>query len=291
MNDEQLNFLNSSPVELNWGDDVLGKLYLFPVSESELKARGIEKQWFLTHQRGDRLVSGHINQDNQWSLCHPRDLTPTHDYYAPDELWEFLAGDDFVAGLNSPNQVKSNDRSVETTRIADADDSSEDQPRSDAIKVEQTEEKEAAINLSQTPLSSLSLDEDAEEEAETETEELEVKAENQISEEQRQLLEQDLRILLWQGYQSDLLDLDNQEVDQPWMIELDGDDIKLTSTVDRHTVLAIAKTGEIKHHLSLADADLLIDSSVREKDSNQQIDWDLFNQHNQQQPSQGLEIE
>ena len=145
MNDERLNSLNNSPVELNWGDDFLAKLYLFPVSESELKAQGIEKQWFLTHQKGDRLLSGHVNQENQWSLCHPRDLTPTHDYYAPDELWEFLAGDDFVAGLNSPTQqVKSNDRSVGKTRIVDADDSSEDEPRSDSIKVEQTEEKEVS---------------------------------------------------------------------------------------------------------------------------------------------------
>lgn len=306
MNNEQLKAWNNSPVNLNWGDDFLGKLYLFPVTESELKAQGIEKQWFLTHQKGDRLVSGHINNKNQWSLCHPQDLTPTYDYYGANQLWELLAGDNFVVSLNSLTKVQSNHQSGEKTKIIDSDDSSEDEPWSDSTKLESTEEKEVAINLRQTPFSSLSLDQDVEAEAEPETEpaenerdKLEKKEKKAIcpqeqspcpiSEEQRQLLEQDLRTILWQGYQADLLDLEAQEAAQPWMIELDGDYLKLTSTVDQHLVLAITKTGEIKEHLSLADADLLINNSAAlEKQGNQ---CDSSPQINREKQSQAMEIE
>ena len=279
MSKSQLEILNNSNINVS-----LGKLYLFPVEESELKAQGIEKQWFLTHQKGDRLLSGHINNENQWSLCNPKDLSPTYNYYGADELWELLARDDFVADLNSETEAQ---KSI----ILDSDESNnEDEPWSDSIKLK-TEEQEAAINLNKTPLSSLSKDEDLEEEQEVEIEKAEQEPENQITEEQRQLLEQDLRTILWEGYKADLLEFDGQEADSAWSLELDSDSdlIKLTSTLEQHTVFAIDKTGDIKNHLSLADADLLIDDSVLEQ--NQQFEFNEINQNNQEKQPQGLEIE
>jgi hypothetical protein len=286
MSKSPLETLNNSNVNVS-----LGTLYLFPVEQSELKAQGIEKQWFLTHQKGDRLLSGHINKENQWSLCNPKDLTPTYNYYEADELWELLGDDDFVAGLNWKTEVDSKNQPAQKRKILDSDQSNnEDEPWSDSIKLDKLPVKEDSFNLNKTPLSSFFKDEELEEEQELEIEKVERESENQISEEQRLLLEQDLQIILWEGYKADLLEFDGSEADEPWNLKLDSDLdlIKLISTADRHTVLAINLKGEIKEYLSLADAQLLIDKSALEKQQNQ---WDLFNHNDQEKRTRGLEID
>ena len=73
----------------NWNK--LGKLYLFPVDNQELKSQGIKSQWFLTHQKSDRLFAGHINDRGEWSLCEAKDLKPTYDYQSVDRIWELLS--------------------------------------------------------------------------------------------------------------------------------------------------------------------------------------------------------
>lgn len=254
----------------------LGTLYFFPVEELELKAQGIEKQWFLTHQKGDCLISGHINKDNQWSLCNPQDLTPTDNYYEADKLWELLKDEHFVAGLNPHTEERNWNHSDESNH--------EDGPDSDsAFKLDPFLDQDVSLNVPLKPTSSFSLEENSSEEQEEVVPEEELEQGNQEwiiesppprvqleSEEQRQLLEQDLQTILWEGYKANLLNLEALEGDELWLMELDADLIKLTSAADQHMVFAIDKNGEIKNHLSLADANLLIDDSVLQEEGNRE---------------------
>ncbi|MGH2412839.1 MAG: hypothetical protein ACRDEA_03915, partial [Microcystaceae cyanobacterium] len=68
------------------GDEHLGRLYVFPVTDLELVAQGISQQWFLTHQQGDCLICGHVKGAQEWSLCQPHSLEPTEQYFSQEDL-------------------------------------------------------------------------------------------------------------------------------------------------------------------------------------------------------------
>jgi hypothetical protein len=86
----------SDHFEVSSGAEPLGRLYLFEVTEPELLAQGIEKQWFLTHQQTGEVVSGHVNQDGGWSLSQPRSLQPTQPYVSQGELLAKVFSPDYV---------------------------------------------------------------------------------------------------------------------------------------------------------------------------------------------------
>ena len=105
----------------------------------------------------------------------------------------------------------------------------------------------------------------------------------QVTEQERQLLERDLQTLLWEGYQADLLNVEEQEPEERWLIELNKntDLIQLICHKDKHTVISLDRQGAIVDHLSLEDADLLVDGLILHEEGNQK----------EQQKPKGLEIE
>ena len=101
------------------------------------------------------------------------------------------------------------------------------------------------------------------------------------------LLESDLQTLLWHGFEEDLLDVENQDPHQPWLIELEEDTgyIKLVATEDNHTVICIDQDGAIVEGLSLQDADLLMDGLI-----SQNQEQDKHNHNRISIPELGINI-
>ena len=306
----------------NW--DELGKLYLFPVDNPKLQSQGIKSQWFLTHQKSDRLFAGHINDRGEWSLCEEKDLTPTYNYQSVDRIWQLLSdarqgrtfGERLVESPKSLTEVATAS-TVDTQKLKNEDNNdNNDQP------VQVDKKKKTLVNVGKIPFAPdnkdyyLELDEEeliAYEERErklaqlqkeeeylldfdeiefvsaevSENIETELTSEQEeekaitITEQERKLLEQDLQVLLWEGCEADLLDVENQDPHQPWLIELEEDTgyIKLFATEDQHTVICIDQDGAIVEGLSLEDADLLMDGLIsqnQEQDKQKNISLPEF---------------
>ena len=285
---------------INLEDKFLGRLYLFPVQESELLAAGIKTQWFLTHQQGDFVVTGHINQAGEWSLSLPKSLTPREEYHSRDEVFNTVFSDDYVEMIlgdlstNQPLELmtnpslaqNSNDHSQKSSdSLTKQDDhNSEDESPSDAVK----DNKSRAENLTEISgnkntkvENSWGLNEGKELESEPdylEESDLAQKIEEEealtdkveifpITEAQRKKLEQQLKTIIIEGHKQKLLELDNQDRDSYWILELDSESksFRLSAKEDGRTVLAISLSGEILSNLSAEDAHLLSDRILEDK--------------------------
>jgi hypothetical protein len=313
-----MNMQTSTRQKPNW--DKLGKLYLFPVDSPELKSQGIKSQWFLTHQQDDRLFAGHINDRGEWSLCEDKNLTPSHNYQPVDRIWELLS-DNRAAPLRVRRSRTFGDRLIEQPKsIANTEklNNKDDSDHNDEI-VQVEKKKKNLVNVGKIPFAPhnrdfyLELDDDElisyeEKERKLQKEDLldfaqiefvsgevseniptesiseEEKQTITITEQERSLVESDLQTLLWQGCEADLLDVENQDPNQPWLIELEENTgyIKLISSEDNHTVICIDQDGALTEGaptasvkgLSLEDADLLMDGLIsqnQEQDKQNQI--------------------
>ncbi len=285
---------------INLEDKFLGRLYLFPVQESELLAAGIKTQWFLTHQQGDFIVTGHINQAGEWSLSLPKSLTPREEYHSRDEVFNAVFSDDYVEMIlgdlstNQPLELmtnqslfqNNNDRSQKSSDFLTKQDdhNSEDESPSDAVKDNKSKAEnltEIYVNKNTKVENSWGLNEGKElesepdyleesdfgqkiEEGEALTDKVEIFP---ITEAQRQKIEQQLKTIIIEGHKQKLLDLDNQDRDSYWILELDSESksFKLSAKEDGRTVMAISLSGDILSHLSAEDAQLLSDSILEDK--------------------------
>ncbi len=76
----------------------MGRLYILAADDSKLLNLGIKSEWFLAHASANVLISGHINNDGQWSLSTYRSLEPSFAYtnrnkifdeiFSPEYVWE-----------------------------------------------------------------------------------------------------------------------------------------------------------------------------------------------------------
>ncbi len=294
----KINDLGNFNIKLE--NKFLGRLYLFPVTESELLAAGIKTKWFLTHQQGDFVVTGHINQAGEWSLSLPKSLTPRDEYHSRDEVFNTIFSDDYVEmilgnlSINQPLELmknqslsqNSNDRSQKSSdSLSKQDDhNSEDESPSDAVKANKsiTENlSEIYVNKNIKVENSWGLNEGKElesepdyleesdfgqkiEEGEALTDKVEIL---QITEAQRKKLEQQLKTIIIEGHKQKLLDLDNQDRDSYWILELDSESesFRLSAKEDGRTVMAISLSGDILSNLSAEDAQLLSDRILENK--------------------------
>ncbi len=285
---------------INLEDKFLGRLYLFPVQESELLAVGIKTQWFLTHQQGDFVVTGHINQAGEWSLSLPKSLIPKEEYHSRDEVFNTVFSDDYIEMIlgnlstNQPLELiknqslaqNNNDRSQKSSDFLTKQDdhNSEDESPSDAVKDNKSKAEnltEIYVNKNTKVENYWGLNEGKElesepdyleesdfgqkiEEEEALTDKVEILP---ITEAQRKKIEQQLKTIIIEGHKQKLLELDNQDRDSYWILELDSESksLRLSAKDNGHTVLAISLSGEILSHLSAEDAHLLNDSILEDK--------------------------
>lgn len=82
--------------DVSRSDWYLGRLYVLPVSDPQLVSKGIDKQWFLTHQAGDFIVSGYINSSGDWSLSRPTSVEPSFDYALQLEVFDQIFSPDYI---------------------------------------------------------------------------------------------------------------------------------------------------------------------------------------------------
>ena len=295
----KINDLGNFNIKLE--DKFLGRLYLFPVQESELLAVGIKTQWFLTHQQGDFVVTGHINQAGEWSLSLPKSLIPREEYHPRDEVFNTVFSDDYVEMIlgdlstNQPLELiknqslsqNSKDRSQKSSDFLTKQDdhNSEDESPSDAVKDNKSKAEnltEIYVNKNTKVENSWGLNEGKELESEPDyleesdlaekiakkeealTDKVEILP---ITEAERKKIEQQLKTIIIEGHKQKLLDLDNQDNDSYWILSLDSESksFRLSAKEDGRTVLAISLSGDILSHLSAEDAQLLSDSILEDK--------------------------
>jgi len=83
-------------VKINSEDQYLGRLYIFAAEEPTLLKLGIEKEWFLAHESGKFVVSGHINTQGQWCLSSDKSLEPSLAYTTQDEILDRVFSPEYM---------------------------------------------------------------------------------------------------------------------------------------------------------------------------------------------------
>jgi hypothetical protein len=66
----------------------LGRLYVFPTTDPALHVLGIEKEWFLAHESGNFVVSGHVNTVGEWCVSPHRHLEPSLKFISQTEVFD-----------------------------------------------------------------------------------------------------------------------------------------------------------------------------------------------------------
>ena len=273
--------LDSDNYDIFAGEQHLGRLYVFPVTEAALVAQGIEKQWFLSHQTGDLVLSGHINQSQQWSLSQPRSLEPSGQYVSQSELLATVFSEDYIEAVRNSQAVNRDSPGISRPETVSASQpvsvevaagssnstgptgSSEGQP----VKVSQAILAEEVVavgsNLSGLPLG---IEESEESEGlpeEQEDREAEVAEEWEQPlmaelEQKRQQLERQLAAVLLEGYQRNWLDFEADERDSAWQLAAEGGEVfSIYSRSDGHVVLSVTRDGEILKSLAQEDLETI----------------------------------
>lgn len=244
---------DSQHYDLITGDKHLGRLYVFPVEEPELLAKGITKQWFVTHQEAGAIISGHVNEANQWSVSPPLSLEPTFDYQEKNLLFESVFEPKFT------QQLKEQQQQIVGSSQQRGDSESGDSEGSEANQAKELDLStilpQRVNNVVLPPIHQDIFEEEpmpisTDEPSNNETTVVDNLKELESS---RKQLEETLALLLVEAN----LELEKDEdLNSLWLVEQDlTSGIKyLLSREDNHVVLAVNATGEIIESLSLNDA-------------------------------------
>ncbi|OKH30231.1 hypothetical protein NIES2119_31350 [[Phormidium ambiguum] IAM M-71] len=66
----------------------LGRLYVFPTTNPNFIAMGIEKEWFLAHAEGEFVISGYVNTNGEWSLSPHQSLQLSEEYTTQSAIFD-----------------------------------------------------------------------------------------------------------------------------------------------------------------------------------------------------------
>lgn len=133
----QLSLICDTDVALNCdvaqNKQYLGRLYVFPTTNSDLIAMGVEKEWFLAHAEGEFVISGYVNTEGQWSLSPHRSLQLSDEYTTQEAIFERVFDSEYVrdvlASCNLEQSKAVTDVEVANNRSGNGDgDSGENQP-------------------------------------------------------------------------------------------------------------------------------------------------------------------
>ena len=102
--------------DMTSGDVYLGRLYVLPTTEPELLSAGIDKQWFITHERGDFVVSGYINKNGEWSLSAHQSLEPVLSYSSQSAVFSLVFSESYTLQMQqqrlSQSELQENELSL-----------------------------------------------------------------------------------------------------------------------------------------------------------------------------------
>ncbi len=99
------------------GDVYLGRLYVLPTTEPELISAGIDKQWFITHEKGDFVVSGYINENGEWSLSAHQSLEPVLSYSSQSAVFSLVFSESYRLQMQQQRLSQSEPRENELSLV------------------------------------------------------------------------------------------------------------------------------------------------------------------------------
>ncbi len=74
----------------------MGRLYILATSDSKLLNLGIKEEWFLAYAGADFLISGHINNEDKWSLSAYKSLEPSFVYTNQTNIFDQIFSQEYV---------------------------------------------------------------------------------------------------------------------------------------------------------------------------------------------------
>lgn len=74
----------------------LGRLYVFPTTNPNFIAMGIEKEWFLAHAEGEFVISGYINTNGKWSLSPHQSLQLSEEYTTQSSIFDRVFSPEYI---------------------------------------------------------------------------------------------------------------------------------------------------------------------------------------------------
>lgn len=279
MNNYSLNAIaNSEHFDISCESEHLGRLYVFDVTEPELLAKGIDKQWFLTHGEAGCVLSGHVSQQQQWSLSEPYSLEATQQYVSQEELLAKVFSADYVESVRQdvvPFSIANGLLQDETNLGSNSSTDPMPGETGNGQKVRASSISSVSQGLDSTALSlgaladSVSVQEDwwGEESSQngetlrfSEIDNNDPSPQSEVPEIEtaRRQLEQQLAILLLEGERQHLLDFESIETESLWQLEKEEDVLRLRDRSDDHIVMSVSSEGEILSRLSVEDVQAII---------------------------------
>ena len=282
---------DSQHFDISSESEHLGRLYVFDVTEPELLAKGIEKQWFLTHSEAGCVVSGHVDQQQQWSLSEPFSLEPTQQYVSQEHLLAKVFSDDYVESVRQdilPESTANGLLRVETGLASNGSTDPMSGETGNGQQVRASSVSSATQGLDSTGLSLEALpdsvppaedlwgaesSENGETDGSTEnvgTDDPSPQSQVPPRETARWQLEQQLAILLLEGERQQLLDFQSIEPESLWQLEKEEDVLRLRDSSDEHLVISVSSEGEILSRLSVEDAQAIVSQELAQSQSQSQ---------------------
>ncbi len=74
----------------------MGRLYILTTSDSKLLNLGIKEEWFLAYAGADFLISGHINNEDKWSLSAYKSLEPSFVYTNQSNIFDQVFSQEYM---------------------------------------------------------------------------------------------------------------------------------------------------------------------------------------------------
>jgi hypothetical protein len=278
--------------------EILGRVYIFPISEENLLAQGHESYWFAIDRRGEgKMNGGSIDSDGQWSFFSPGEVIPGEQRWSDTEAIaqclvlpkeEFKLVDVPSVGRKtlseSDKKIKSKEDSVKlkVSKLSAVNNSVESLFELESFPVMSARESvELDTPVSEGKEEDLKIESEADSNnnlAERKLSPTEEAIERRALSEMREVMERDLAAMMVLGHERGMLKFDSSERQNLWLLELSPDDstLLLRSRDDGHVIMAVeAQGGEIVSPMSEVDAQMLLDlSSPRslsdEKEATQQ---------------------
>ena len=93
----------------------LGQLYVFPTNDPALNDLGIEKEWFLAHELGDFVVSGHVNAVGEWCVSPHRSLEPSLEFTSQADVFNKVFSPDYEREVMAVREMLSKEMLAQET--------------------------------------------------------------------------------------------------------------------------------------------------------------------------------
>ncbi len=78
----------------------MGRLYILAADDRKLLNLGIKSEWFFAHASANVLISGHINNEGQWSLSTYRSLEPSLTYTNRNKIFDEIFSHEYVCEIS-----------------------------------------------------------------------------------------------------------------------------------------------------------------------------------------------